>query len=466
MKTFFSYFLLLIIVHLNATTYNVGPSRMYTSPNALYQANVLGDGDIIEIDFATYSGNACLANWSRNNLVIRGIGGKPHMIANNQNIQGKGIWIITGNNISIENIEFSGATVPDQNGAGIRSEGIDLTIRSCYFHNNENGILTNNPNTGHIIIEYSEFAYNGFGDGYTHNLYIGKVNKLTFKYNYSHHCNIGHNLKSRANENIILYNRIMDESNGNSSRLIDLPNGGFSIVMGNLIMQGNSAVNNNMVGYGLEGLTNSVAELYFINNTLVNKRTASCKFIQLQSGTNVAQIINNIFAGTGTVLDGTSSLMSNNLTQTNIALVQFVDEPNYNYALNATSPAIDIGTNVATVNGYSLVPNQLYSHPVNFLNRTTIGTIDIGAYEYSSALSTESFANQDIIIYPNPASTSLTIENYSLIDILKLIDSTGKIIKEFKPTTSNFNIESLASGVYTLSILTNKSYISRKIIKL
>jgi hypothetical protein len=69
----------------------------------------------------------------------------------------------------VENIEFSGAAVPDHNGAGIRLDETGLIVRSCYFHNNENGILTSNPYAGDILIEYSEFAANGYGDGYTHN---------------------------------------------------------------------------------------------------------------------------------------------------------------------------------------------------------------------------------------------------------------------------------------------------------
>lgn len=41
----------------------------------------------------------------------------------------------------MEWIEFSGATVPDKNGAGIRQEGVPLTVRHCRFHDNENCIL-------------------------------------------------------------------------------------------------------------------------------------------------------------------------------------------------------------------------------------------------------------------------------------------------------------------------------------
>ena len=260
-------FILMLGVQCFADIHKVGSTKTYKSPNALYTANVIQDGDTIEIDAETYSGQAALAIWKNNNLVIKGVGGRPHLTADGQQIAGKGIWVFSGNNITVENIEFSGSSVPDKNGAGIRFQGIGLSVRHCYFHDNENGILAGNPYEGDILIEFSEFARNGYGDGYSHNLYIGHINKLTFRFNYSHHADIGHNLKSRANENFVLYNRIMDEKIGNSSRLIDLPNGGLSIVMGNLLMQGNSAKNSNMVGFGLEGLTNSSPHEFYWSQT-------------------------------------------------------------------------------------------------------------------------------------------------------------------------------------------------------
>jgi hypothetical protein len=366
-----------------ATTYIIGPSQTYTSPNALYLANVINNGDTIKIQNGVYSGTMALANWSKNNLVILGINGRPQMIAAGQNIGGKAIWIASGTNITIDNISFSGCSVPDQNGAGIRMEGNDMTIRRCYFYDNENGILTHNNYVGQLLIEYSEFNQNGFGDGQSHNIYVGHIQKLIFQYNYSHHAEVGHNMKSRANQNIILYNRIMDEAAGNSSRLIDLSNGGFSIIMGNLLMQGPLAVNNNMVGFGLEGLTNPSSALYFINNTMVNKRVASCRFLQIQSGTTIAQIVNNIFAGTGTLIDGVPSFMTNNYSNINISALSFVDEPNYNYNLKSDSPAKNGSFSLGTVNGYNLTPDISYIHPAAFNNRIQNGILDIGAYEYN-----------------------------------------------------------------------------------
>ena len=48
----------------------------------------------------------------------------------------------------VERIEFSGAKVGGRNGAGIRLEGADLTIRDSYFHHNQMGLLTGrNPDS-------------------------------------------------------------------------------------------------------------------------------------------------------------------------------------------------------------------------------------------------------------------------------------------------------------------------------
>ena len=381
MKNYIVCLLCLYCFAIHATQYTVGAGQLYQNPRALYLANVLVNGDTINILNGTYTGLSALANWNKDNLVIRGINGRPHMKANGQNQSGKAIWITSGNNILIDNIEFSECTVPDHNGAGIRHEAHDLTIRHCYFHDNENGILTNNPFAGHIDIQYSEFGYNGYSDGFTHNVYIGHHSKLTFKYNYSHHAKVGHNLKSRANENIIMYNRIMDEATGNSSRLIDISNGGLTIVVGNLLMQGPLAINNNILGYGLEGLSNSSAELYVVNNTFVNKRS-TCNFIHTHTSTTYAMIVNNIFAGNGNLVNGPFDILTNNLIETNIGAVLFVDEPNYNYRLQSSSSAINGGMMTNNVNGMDLTPTMEYLHQASFENRPLNSQIDIGAYEY------------------------------------------------------------------------------------
>ena len=258
----------------------------------------------------------------------------------------------------------------------------------------------------------------------------------------------------------------MDEATGNSSRLIDLPNGGFSIIMGNLLMQGVNAVNNNLVEYGLEGLTNPISEVYIVNNTFVNKRAASCIFIDIKAGTSVAQVINNIFAGKGTLVKGVTTKMTNNINELNISAMKFVDEPNYNYNIALTSPAINAGNSLGSVSGYSLIPTSVYVHPLNFTNRTVINAIDCGAYEFNNLLNSESFENKLFNIYPNPIATVINIGNFDVIDKVQIIDLLGKIIKELKPNSSVLNLENLEKGIYIISIEIDNIITSTKIIKL
>ena len=460
------------LVYMQAKSYHIGSGQNYPNPNALYQADVLQDGDTLLIEAATYSGQEALAVWDNHDLFIKGMNGKPILVANGAYIQGKGIWVLKGNNITVENIEFSGAKVPDKNGAGIRLDGTGLNIRHCYFRDNENGILTSNPYSGEILIEFTEFAHNGYGDGYSHNLYIGHVSKLIFRFNYSHHCKIGHNLKSRADENYILYNRIMDEESGNSSRLIDLPNGGTSIVMGNILMQGKNASNNNLTGYGKEGLSNnSPHELYFLHNTMINKREVSCIFLDIKEGTDIAHVSNNIFGGNGTSVSGNTTTMENNLEESIIDALFLLDEANYDYRLTKASPALDAGKNIdISVNGYLLQPAYSYKHPLHQQTRTVVGeSIDVGAYEYGElvGLFDDEQINQ-ILILPNPVSNHLYIINdtESIAKSIAIYDIGGvEVYKDLKPSKS-INLSNFPNGIYFIKILSSKSiYFIQRFIK-
>jgi len=419
-----SFLMMIISTTAYTTTYEVGPNQTYNTPHALYLAEVLSAGDTINIAAQDYSGIDALAAWKQDDLLIRGIGGRPHLIADGQYIWGKGIWVLFGDNITVDNIEFSGAAVPDKNGAGIRLDGIGMKIRRCYFHDNENGILTGNGG-GEVSIEFSEFAYNGFGDGQSHNLYINNVDRFIFRYNYSHHAVVGHNLKSRAAENIIEYNRIMDEDSGNSSRLIDLSNGGLTTILGNLFMQGPIATNRNLIGYGLEGLTKTVNELYVYNNTMVNKR-ASCVFLHLASGTSRAEVINNIFAGTGTIISGSVDINTRNYISPTISDAGFTDEGSFDYQLTQNSPAIDYGTS-----SISPLPTKSYVHPVQSVNRAiSNSTIDAGAYEYDQG-----------IVENQPIKAEITVESG---DILVEDQKFGLVLKS--PDGSCFRLQVNDSG--------------------
>lgn len=364
----------------SAAVIEVGPGRSYTKPSDA--AKVAKDGDIIAIDAGTYRHNAAV--WRQHNLTIRGIGGRAHLKADGVAAEGKAIWVIEGDNTTIENIEFSGARVRDRNGAGIRLEGAGLTIRRCYFHDNEMGILTGKNPTSDIVIEYSEFANNGFeyDDAYRdagHNLYIGQVRSFTLRHSYVHHAKIGHNVKSRARENYILYNRLMDEQTGTSSYIVDISNGGTSYLIGNLIQQGPKNDNSTLVAYATEGEINPSRGFYIVNNTFVNN-DRSGTYIENFSKQTPAKLVNNIFASVGdTILNGPGELVNNLITDA----PGFVDATKFDYRLTASSPAIDAGTNPNSINGFALLPRWHYQHLAGRAERRITDAIDIGAYEFS-----------------------------------------------------------------------------------
>jgi hypothetical protein len=361
---------------------HVGPGEQYAVPSQA--AAVAKDGDDVQIDAGLYTGD--VAVWRANNLTIEGVGGLAHLDGAGHNAEGKGIWVIQGDNTTVSNIEFSGATVPDQNGAGIRPEGAGLTVLSCYFHDNQEGILTGANLNSDIVIAYSEFANNGDGDGYSHNMYIGNVRSFILFGSYSHDAVVGHEVKSRAQVNYILYNRIQEGDSATASYDIDLPNGGLNYIIGNVVRKGPRAQNSTVITSGEEGATNPVQEFYFINNTIVNDR-GNGTFVRVNGNVPTIRLVNNIFAGRfavgSTILSGNSGEQTTNLRAVDPG---FVDAANFDYHLAGGSAAIDAGTPPGTANdGTDLTPTLQYVDQASVEDRPDDGAIDIGAYEYVAA---------------------------------------------------------------------------------
>lgn len=78
----------------------------------------------------------------------------------------------------------------DGDGYAVRLDSPNEVMRAASHPANENGILGGlGPTT--VTIERSEFARNGFGDGYTHNIYIGNVNRLNVTASHFHEARSG-----------------------------------------------------------------------------------------------------------------------------------------------------------------------------------------------------------------------------------------------------------------------------------
>ncbi len=358
-----------------AMTRAVGPGKQYAAPCAAIAA--AQPGDVIEIDASVvYRGDVC--GWTTSGLTLRGVGGRARIEADGRYAWGKGIWVIAGDNTTVEDIEFTGAAVPDHNGAGIRLDGKGLTVHNCHFHHNENGILAGSG--GEILIEYSEFGYNGYQDGQSHNVYINHTGKLIFRFNYSHNSIVGHLLKSRAAENHILHNRLSGES-GSGSYELDIPNGGRTFVIGNIIEQGPLSQNGAMVTYQIEGTSpsNPSDEIWIVNNTLVNRRTGTARTLLLPPGfAGTVHMVNNLFSGDGFVTPEEGVIQEANL---HADPAGFVDAGALDMRLLEAAAAVNAGVEPGYAGSFSLTPGAAYYHPACGSVRVQIDAIDTGAYE-------------------------------------------------------------------------------------
>lgn len=287
---------------------SVGADQPYPTPSAA--AAVAASGDVVLIQAGDYVGD--VAVWPQSNLTICGVNGRPRLLANGRSAVGKGIWVVQGSNVVIENIAFHDAKVPDRNGAGIRAEGNGLTVRHSGFYDNENGIL--GPNAGALVIERSEFARNGGGDGFTHNLYVGRADRLLVTDSFFHEARIGHQLKSRARQTTIERSHFMDGPPGTSSYLVNVPDGGTVVLRGNLLHKGPRADNAILVAYGEEGAPWPVNTLEMAWNTLVTTYPGG-RYVQAAASVQAITLKGNLLAGTG----GTTLInpdVMNRLTQT------------------------------------------------------------------------------------------------------------------------------------------------------
>jgi hypothetical protein len=227
------------------------------------------DGDVVQVQAGTYTNDFVTV---RDSIRLQAVGGMVRMVATSSPPDGKAIITegAAGKSVTISGFDLSGAKVAARNGAGIRYEGGNLTLVNAYIHDNQNGILGGAYANGTISMDRCEFAFNGYGDGYSHNIYIGDIANLTITNSYLHDAKVGHEVKSRAETTVITGSRIDDGPTGTASYSIDLPNGGNATITNDVIRQGPRSQNPAIIAYGEEGSLHAGTNVTIAGNSFLN----------------------------------------------------------------------------------------------------------------------------------------------------------------------------------------------------
>lgn len=268
----------------------VGPGRPYAQPSDA--AAAAADGDTIRIAAGTYRDCAV---WRNSRLVIEGEDA-ARTIVTERTCQGKGIFVITGNDVVVRNLTFSGARVPDANGAGIRAEGVGLTVEGSRFIGNENGILSGGQPRGSLIVRDSQFIGNGSCErACAHGIYVGGVALFRVERSRFVGTREGHHIKSRALRTEVLDNEIDDGPDGTASYLIDVPNGGAVLIRGNRMRKGPRSENRSTaIAIGAEGVNRPTPEILIEDNSFVLDGRYRTAFVTNHTATPAILVRNRI----------------------------------------------------------------------------------------------------------------------------------------------------------------------------
>lgn len=277
----------------------VGRDRTLSTLAAALRSAV--DGDVIELDPGDYRGDVGVAQQA--GLTIRGLGGGAVLHADSRHAEGKAILVVRGD-VTVENLEFRGARVPDGNGAGIRFERGRLVLRRCRFFDNEMGLLTAGDPRMMLEVDGCQFGAAPHHDGPLHHLlYVGTIGRFVVRASRLGGGWRGHLLKSRAAVSEVRNCQLDDGTDGEASYELEFPNGGDNTVAGNLIVQSPRTQNRTLVSMGAEARDGMRGRLLMERNTLVNQAGPEGRFVQLWTerltGETEVRLTGNRFVGPG-----------------------------------------------------------------------------------------------------------------------------------------------------------------------
>ena len=295
-----------------AATLEVGVGKKYSSIGAA--AAAANPYDTIIVYPGTYKG----AVLNDANLTVRTPAGSPRgsAIVTGATVLDKGLFVTKGANIVIDGFRFTGAKSTSRNGAGIRVESKNLTVRNSEFISNENGMLVTPGSTlkGTVTITGSLFKGNGYGDGQSHGVYSNALDRLVIENSRFENTKVGHHIKSRADSTTVRGSTIIDGTISNAaSYQIEVPEGGTVTIENNTLVKGKYSSNGCCsIALGFEqykgsSYVNPVGPIVVRNNKFTNQRTSKTIFVSNRT-TAPASLSANTLTGLVTSLSGNGSV--------------------------------------------------------------------------------------------------------------------------------------------------------------
>jgi hypothetical protein len=286
----------------SAAVLEVGPGKKFDKPSAaIAQAH---DGDTVRVAAGEYEDCASIR---QNRFTIESENGE--VVLKDKTCAGKAILVIDGSKVTVRGLTLANARVADKNGAGIRAEGGELLVENTKFLNNENGLMSANDAKISIRVVNSTFIGNGACQPTcAHGIYAGHITLLRVEGSRFLGQHEGHHIKSRAARTEVIGCDIRDGPAGNSSYLIEIPNGGSVLIEKNKMSKGRMSSNGaTAISIGGEGDTNASGPIVVKDNNFVNEQDRSTVFVRSFAAIP-AQLSGNVLAGAVTPLAGAGTV--------------------------------------------------------------------------------------------------------------------------------------------------------------
>jgi len=133
----------------------VGPTRDIKTPGAAAQA--APPGTRIEVDAGEYRGD--VAVWTRDDLLLRAVGGRVRLIADGAAAEGKGIWVVRSRRMRVADDQALSVRENAQHGGILLAEGFHQRVAVARSGDAGAQIILTVVVFGQVGTQHREFAH-------------------------------------------------------------------------------------------------------------------------------------------------------------------------------------------------------------------------------------------------------------------------------------------------------------------